>query len=345
MIRRQRTVALSLLFAGALTFSACGSSSAPADTAGADTPTEETTATETTPAETTPAAAPSGDKPTIKIVQNAWTASALEAEMAKQLIESKLGNKVEIVTIDENVMFAGLSAGDVDAVLEIWPSGVDEKEQKFLDDGSVKKMGDLGAIGKIGWWVPDYVIEEHPELATHEGLAKPDLAKLFATAETGDKGRFLGTDPSYSQYDENIVKNLKLPLVVKFSGSEPATIAEVDARVAKKEPVLLYWWTPTAAVAKYNLKNVKLPAHTPECYADPAKADCDYPEDVLFKAASAKLEAKDAAVFAFIQKFSLSNEDQLSMLPAAEIDKKPAADVVKEWIAANQDKVDSWFAA
>ncbi len=324
MIRRRSASLYIAAFAGsALILSACGGSSSPA--ASADKKVS------------------SANKATIKIVQNSWTASALEAEMAKQIIETNLGNKVEIVTIDENAMFAGLSAGDVDAVLEIWPSGVNADEQKFIDDGSVKNMGLLGAVGKIGWWVPDYVIEQNPSLATSEGLADPAIAKLFATAETGNRGRFLGTDPSYSQYDEAIVKNLNLPFDVKYSGSEAATVAEIDARVAKKEPVLLYWWTPTAAVSKYNLKNVKLPAHTDACYADAAKADCDYPEDPLFKAASAKLESKDAAVFKFIQKFSLSTEDQLAMLPSAEIDKKPAAEVVKLWLASNQDKVKAWL--
>jgi glycine betaine/proline transport system substrate-binding protein len=289
--------------------------------------------------------ASSGDKPTIKIVENAWTASAIEAELAKQVIEKKLGNTVEIVKIDENTMFAGLSSGELDAVLEIWPSGITADEQKYFDDKSVLNAGDLGAVGKIGWWVPDYVLADHPELATSEGFKNPELAKLFATADTGDKGRFLGTDPSYSQYDETIIKNLDLPLQVVFSGSEPATVAELDARVAKKEPVVMYWWTPTAAVAKYNLKNVTLPAYSKECYADTAKIGCDYPEDVMIKAASAKLAEKDPAVLALIQKLELSNEDQLSMLPAVEIDKKPVSEVVAEWISANEAKVDSWLAA
>jgi glycine betaine/proline transport system substrate-binding protein len=329
---RTSTTFSGVLAAGALLLAACGSSSPAVTTLPA------------APAETAAAPAASGNKPTIKIVQNSWTASAIEAEIAKQLIESKLGNKVEIVAIDENAMFAGMSSGELDAVMEIWPSGVDDKEKKFIDDGSVKKMGELGTIGQIGWFVPDYVIAEHPEAATWEGLKKPEIAKLFATAETGAKGRFLGTDPSFSQYDTSIVENLKLPFEVKFSGSEAATVAELDARVAAKEPVLMYWWTPTAAAGKYKLTNVKLPPHTDTCYADPKKTDCDYPADPLFKAASAKLETKDAAVFAFIQKFTLSNEDQLAVLPSVEIDKKSAKDVAATWIAANKDKVDAFFA-
>ncbi len=249
------------------------------------------------------------------LVQNAWTASAINVAIAKQLIEENLGNTVEVTAIDENTMFAGLSSGDADAVLEFWPSGLSEDEQKYIDDGTVVEIGDLGAIGRIGWYVPDYVLEEHPELATWEGFKDPEVAKEFATAETGDKGRFLGTDPSYSQADEAIITNLELPYQVVYSGSEAATIAELDSKVAAHEPIVMYWWAPTAAAGKYNLQKVELPEYTDECYADPAPIACDYPEDVLVKLASSGLEAKDPAVFAFLQNFQLSTEDQLAMLP------------------------------
>ncbi len=315
---------LGLVLVAAITLSACGSDKEKVD-GGSDT------------------TKPSGDKPDITIVQNAWTASAIEAEIAKQLIEKQLGNKVTITAIDENAMFAGLADGKLDAALELWPSGIDEKEQKYLDDKTVVDAGKLGAVGQIGWWVPDYVLDEYPDVATWEGLKDADTAKAFATAETGDKGRFLGTDPSYSQADARIIENLKLPFEAKFSGSEAATVAELDRAVAAKEPVVMYWWTPTAAVAKYNLKPVELPEYSEECYEDADAIDCAYPEDPLIKVASGKLEAKDAAVFSFVQKFQLTNEQQLEMLPSVEIDKKPAKDVAAQWIADNESVWKSWF--
>jgi len=205
-----------------------------------------------------------GGTETITLIVNPWTASRLNAEVAANIIESELGNPVEITEVNENdAMFTGMADGSLDAVLEIWPSGVTDAETAYFDDGSVVNLGDLGAVGKIGWFVPQYVIDEHPELATWEGFQDPEVASLFATAETGENGRFLGTDPSYSQYDEQIIENLGLPLQVVFSGSEPATVAELDARVAAEEPIVMYWWTPTAAVSAYNLVNVTLP-NTPK---------------------------------------------------------------------------------
>lgn len=284
----------------------------------------------------------------ITLIVNPWTASRLNAEVAKNIIESELGNPVEIVEVNENdAMFTGMADGTLDAVLEIWPSGVTDAETAYFDEGSVVDIGELGAVGKIGWFVPSYVIDEHPELATWEGFADPELAALFATAETGDMGRFLGTDPSYAQYDEQIIANLGLPLEVVFSGSEPATVAEVDARFAANEPIVLYWWTPTAAVAKYDLVNVELPPYTEECGASAAAGDggvdCDYPEDVLFKAASGMLEEKAPDVFTFLENFTITTDDQLEMLPAVEIDGEDPAAVAAEWVSNHEDTWRAWL--
>jgi len=296
----------------------------------------------------TESAGPDEDKPTINFVVNPWTASALNVEVARQIIESELGYPTEIVSIDENeAMFSGLADGTVDAVLEIWPSGITDSEQAFFDDGSVENFGELGAVGRIGWFVPSYVIDENPELATWEGFLAPEAGALFATAETGDNGRFLGTDPSYSTYDEQIIANLSMPFEVVYSGSEPATVAELDARVAAEEPVLMYWWTPTAAVSKYDLVKVELPPYTEECGASAAAGDggvdCDYPEDVIIKAASPALADKASDVYDFLKAFTITNDDQLSMLPAVEIDGEDPEDVAAKWVADNSDTWSAWL--
>jgi glycine betaine/proline transport system substrate-binding protein len=285
----------------------------------------------------------SGGTENIVLVQNPWTASALNAEIAKRLIEENLGNPVEITSVDENTMFAGLAAGDLDACLEVWPSGITADEQEYLDDGTVVSIGELGVVGQIGWFVPDYVQEQWPETATWEAFTDPELCREFASPETGDLGRFLGTDPSYSQYDEAIISNLGLHLQVVYSGSEAATVAALDSAVASESPILMYWWVPTAAAAKYNLVQVELPEYTEECYADPEEVDCAYPEDVLIKIGSSRLADKDPAVQAFLERFSLTNDDQSGMLPAVEIDGEPAADIAAQWVEDNEDVWSAWF--
>ena len=176
-------------------------------------------------------------KPVINIVINDWTASAINVAIAEQLIERELSYPVVPVRLDDTTeMYAELAEGEVDAVLEVWPSTLTERDKVFFARGEVMEYGALGPIGKVGWFVPSYVIEGNPALVSWEGFADIANARLFATSSTAPNGRLLGTDINYRQYDKALVASLSLPLVVEFSGSEQATLAEVEARAAAQDP-------------------------------------------------------------------------------------------------------------
>jgi glycine betaine/proline transport system substrate-binding protein len=234
-----------------------------------------------------------GEGVTITIAVNPWTGSAVNANVAKVLLEQQLGYTVELVEIDEFAQFPALSTGELDATLEVWPSGHAEDYATYIDgDGSVVDGGELGVVGNIGWFTPTYVVEANPEVATWEGLN--DAASLFATAETGDKGQMLDGDPSFVSYDAEIIENLGLNYELVVAGSEAALLSELEQAYANEEPILLYWYTPHWANQQYDMTEVELPAVTDECL-DAAlnnKGDgyaCDYAEDVLYKAFSAGL--------------------------------------------------------
>ncbi|MDQ2995826.1 MAG: glycine/betaine ABC transporter substrate-binding protein, partial [Chloroflexota bacterium] len=226
--------------------------------------------------------ATSAPKIPLKLAENAWTGSSININVAKILLEEKLGYKVEIVTIDENAQWAALGNGDLSASLEVWPSGHATNVKKYVDEQKVvENLGELGVVGKISWYVPTYVVEQHPELAMIDGFKKPEDAVLFKTAETGDQGQFLAGDPSWVQYDEDIIKNLSLNFKVVRAGSEQAVLAAVDSAYSRKEPILFYFWTPHSIHAKYKLTAVKLPDYSATCYdkATSGGVACDYPPD------------------------------------------------------------------
>ena len=161
----------------------------------------------------------------ITLCENPWTGSAVNAGVAKVLLED-MGHNVEIVSIDENSMWAALASGELSACLEVWPSGHQENIAQFIEDkGVVDSLGELGVVGKISWYIPTYMLDDHPELATWEGFTDPENAQLFATAQTGDKGQFIGGDPSFVQYDADIIENLGMELEVVYAGSEQAELA------------------------------------------------------------------------------------------------------------------------
>jgi glycine betaine/proline transport system substrate-binding protein len=350
--RRVAPLALAgLLIAAA----ACGDDD---DTGGSDN--EGTTApsgaagdtTATTAGGEAPATSAAGEAPAegegITLAINPWTGSAVNAHVAKIVLESEVGTSVELVEIDENATWPGMAAGDIDAVLEVWPSGHAEDYATYIEEQqSVVDLGELGPTAKIGWYVPAYVMEEHPELATWEGFMDPELAGLFATAETGDKGQFLMGDPSYVSYDEQIIANLELPLQFVVAGSEAAEITAIQQAVDAQEPLLFYFWQPHWLHSRVELSEVELPEVTDECLAAAESNDgsynCDYPPDVLYKAASAGLEQKNAAAFGFLQNFQLTIDQQNEIAALIDSDGMAPEEAAQQWVDENADIVQGWL--
>ncbi|GAB4436850.1 MAG: ABC transporter substrate-binding protein [Anaerolineae bacterium] len=318
---------------------ACGAQPAAEPAPAQPAPQEEAAA----PAEE---AAPAGEKVTIKLAENPWSGSQVNVAVAKALLEDQLGYTVEIVTIDENAQWPALAAGDLHASLEVWPSGHAENVKQYIDDqGLVENAGLLGPVGEIGWFMPTYVLEEHPDLATWEGFVDAENAKLFATAETGDKGQFLAGDPSWVQYDADIIKNLGMNFEVVTAGSEEAILAALSAADSRKEPLVFYFWTPHSVHAQYDLTQVELPAYSDECYAEAESGGvaCAYPSDELFKIVSGDLKTVAPDAYAFLKNLNYSTKDQISMIAAVELDGKTPEEAAKAWIAENEATWKTWL--
>ena len=287
-----------------------------------------------------------GDIETIRLAVNPWNGSAANVAVAAAILETELGYTVEITEVDENAQWAAINTGDLHASLEVWPSGHAQNVADFIENGDgVVNAGLLGPVGKIGWYVPTYMVDEYPELATWEGFMDPELAGLFATAETGDQGQFLGGDPSFVQYDEDIINNLGMNLQVVFAGSEEAILASVDSAISREEPVLVYLWTPHSAHNSYELTEIELPAYSDECYADAdaGGVDCDYPPDELFKIVWSGLEEGAPDAFTLLSNMSYTTEDQISMLASIETDGLTVEDAAAKWMADNESTWRAWL--
>lgn len=299
--------------------------------------------------ETTTPADSSASGGEIVLAVNPWTGSAVNANVAKVVIERELGATVKLTDIDENATWVGMDAGSIDATLEVWPSGHAADYATYITDKkSVIDIGLLGPSAKIGWYVPSFVIEEYPELATWEGFTDPELAGLFATAESGELGQFLMGDPSYVTYDEQIIANLGLPLKYVVAGSEAGLITSIEQAIADNKPLLLQFWQPHWLQSKVDLTEVKLPDVTDECLASAAASDgayaCDYPVDRLYKAASVKLEAKNKPVFDFLSKMQLTIEQQNEIAAMIDSGGMTPAEAAAAWVDANATVVGGWLA-
>ena len=124
-------------------------------------------------------------------------------------------------------------------------------------------------------------------------------ADIFATADTGDKGRFLGADTTYSIFDEQIIAALGLDLEVVYSGSEDASLSALDTAVQERgaDPDVLV----DAAVGEREVRPRR--GEAPRVHRTSAQTsrsttrrpfgyNCDYADDVLYKAFSAHREER-----------------------------------------------------
>jgi glycine betaine/proline transport system substrate-binding protein len=352
MHQKKRTLVWLLVAVVTLLLAACAPAAPTAPSAGTSTestPTGDTTSQETTSQETTSedtTTEPEGEKPVILLAENPWSASALNVAVARILLEEQLGYPVETVTIGESAQWPALASGELHASLEVWPSGHAENVAEYIDNqGLVENGGLLGPVGKIGWYIPTYLLEDHPELATWEGFTTPEAAALFATAETGDKGQFLTGDPSWTQYEDDIIANLGLDFQIVAAGSEEAILAALDAAYSRQDPILFYFWTPHSIHAKYDLTEVQLPPYSDECYAtaESGGVDCDYPADDLFKIFWGGLSEAAPEAYTLLKNMQYTTDDQISMIAAVELDGMSVEDAARQWLDAHEETWRAWL--
>jgi glycine betaine/proline transport system substrate-binding protein len=283
-----------------------------------------------------------------KVVLNeqAWAGSTANTYIAKAVLEDELGCEVEITKVAEIPVFQAMADGKVDAVLEDWQH-VDEYEQYIEKAGTVVMGGPLGVEGHIGWFIPQYLMEEHPEFETWEGLkGKEDL---FKTPESGDQGMFLGGDPSYVQKDKELIKALGLNFKHVTAGAEPAQVARWTQLYKQKKPVIFYWYTPQFYNQEYDLAEVKLPPRKPGC-KDDAKAGgdleqykCAYDVTIINKLFSKKFAESGSPAYDVLKKMKLTNEEQEEVAKAIAGDKVDPEKAGRDWVEKNQDKVQAWL--
>jgi glycine betaine/proline transport system substrate-binding protein len=289
---------------------------------------------------------PSGDKPTIKLIANTWPASELNVTVAANLLKNQLGYDVEIIALDEQAQWDAIAGGDADASLEVWPSGHGERIAQYIDEQKVvENGGDLGVVGQIAWYTPKYVVDANPALATWEGFTGADVAKQFATAETGDKGTFFAGPLGWTQYDQQIIDNLGLDFQVINTASEEALLAQMAAKYERQEPVLFYFYTPHAIFTKFDLAQIELPPCTKEEHEAKVaeeKVDCAYPDDKLIKIFNPTLKDSAPDAYRLLKNFTYTTDDQIEMLGMLD-QGRTVEEAAQAWIDAHGDTWKAWL--
>ncbi|MGW7382102.1 ABC transporter substrate-binding protein [Streptomyces sp. NPDC054794] len=277
---------------------------------------------------------------TVTLSVQSWVGAQSNVAVAQYLLEHELGYRVDTVQVDEVPAWDALSQGRVDAIMEDW--GHPDQEQRYVTDKrTIARGGDLGVTGHIGWFVPTYLVKQHPDITDWRNLNK--YASLFRTPESGGKGQLMDGSPSYVTNDKALVTNLKLDYQVVFAGSEAAQITQIRQFAKERKPFLTYWYTPQWLFKKVPMTEVKLPAYKEGCDADTAKVACAYPQTPLQKYLNADFAKDGGKAAAFLKKFRWTTEDQDQVSLMIADQKLTPQEAAKKWADSHPQVWKAWL--
>jgi glycine betaine/proline transport system substrate-binding protein len=287
-----------------------------------------------------PSTAAGGSAGTVKLEINPWVGAEANVAVVKRLLETKLGYTVTAAPLAEEVAWPGFDTGEIDAILENW--GHPDLEKTYITDKGVAVDAGLNGVnGIIGWYVPEWMATQYPDIVDSANLNK--YAELFKTSESGDQGQFLGSDPTFVTNDEALIKNLDLNFKVVYSGSEAATITAFQQATEQKTPLIGYFYDPQWLHSKIKLVKINLPPWTEGCDADPNKVACDYPLYKLNKIVAKKLADSGSTAYTLIKNFSWTNADQNLVSDYIANQGMTTDEAGDKWIADNEAKWSAWM--
>lgn len=278
------------------------------------------------------------DEP-IKLAINEWTGQHITTQIAGRILEAA-GYDVEYVVAGYQNMWLAMSEGQLDAAMEVWASNVTDQYRQLEEAGKIEHLGELGLEAREGFVYTPPTAELCPGLPDWEALA--DCASIFVSPDTIPLGRAVDYPAEYGTPGKERIEALGLPFKAIPAGSEGAAVAEIRASVERETPLLIFFWRPHWAFAKYDLAFVELPEGTPECYNDPAygpnpdvTGDCDLLPSAIFKAAWPGLKDKWPAAYEILKGFTLSVDDQEPMIEAIDVEGQSLESVTSNWVEEN----------
>jgi glycine betaine/proline transport system substrate-binding protein len=273
---------------------------------------------------------------------NPWVGYEASAHVVGYIAKQKLGCEVEYKPLKEELAWQGFGSGEVDVVIENW-GHADLKNKYIQGQETAVRVGPTGNTGIIGWYVPPWLAEAHPDVLHWQNLNK--YADEFATSESAPKGQLLDGDPSFVTNDEALVENLNLNFKVVYAGSEPALIQAFRQAEKNHDWLIGYFYEPQWLFQDLKLEQVQLPPYKPGCDANPEQVDCEYPTYNLDKIASKEFMQSGSPAAKLVDNFKWTNADQNTVAGYIAEDGMSPEAAAEKWVKQNPEKVQDWIPA
>ena len=274
----------------------------------------------------------------IVIPTHNWSSQVVMAYVIGGIFES-MGNNVEYVSADTQAVYESIRQGDVTISHEVWQSTFGKSFYAAMAKGGIIDAGNHDTISLEEVGVPQWVIDQDlcPGLPNYEALK--NCKDVFATADSGGKGRILDGPQSWHgvEYTDRVEALLGDDWVVKFAGSADALWAELAAAKKEGRGTIVFNWTPNFT-DKEGYAFIEWPAYYLGCRKqDGGDSKCGSPIGWLKKAANYKFPKTHPAAYTAFSRMSFTAGHIGGMAALVDIDGMTHQDAGKAWLAANED--------
>jgi len=277
-----------------------------------------------------------------------WDSARVVTAVAKFLMENGYGCKVTVVPSASTPALASVAeTGQPDILTEIWTNGA-PAYKGLIESGKIDQLTEVLSDGGVeAWWVPTYLVEKHPELATLDGiLANPKLVgNRFHNCPVGWTCQVINT---------NIAKAGKLAdhgIEDFIHGSGETLAASIGSAFADKAPWFGYYWAPTSILGKYPMTQVDIGSHSDEIHECNSKKDCAtpkvgaYPKSIVTTVVTDTYKAKNAAVTDLMRNLSFTNQQMGEILAWKEDNKASAEEAAVYFLGKYKSTWTGWLNA
>jgi glycine betaine/proline transport system substrate-binding protein len=142
-------------------------------------------------------------------------------------------------------------------------------------------------------------------------LADPKYIALFRDPEQPNRGRFLNCPSGWTCEPENTRKLRAYGLEERYVDFRPGTGPAMDAAIMSAylqgQPLLFYYWSPSAIAGRLRLTPLEEPPYTPDCWknmygTDASQHGCASPPSVIVYGVSSVFAAAAPEIVAVLGK-------------------------------------------
>jgi len=252
---------------------------------------------------------------------------------------------------------------DVQIFAEEW-IGRSDIWNKASAAGQVKSVGKTFVGAAEGWFVPEYLVKgdaekgieaKAPDLKSVDQLTDPKIVELFLDPEEPTKGRFLNCPSGWTCEGVNTAKLEAYKLGENYVNFRPGTGTALDAAISSAylqgEPMLFYYWSPTAIMGKYKLIQLEEPAYDEACWKELTSADgkrdagCAFPSVDVAYGVNSTFAGEAPDIMEILEKATFPLEEVNASLAYMTDQKVDAVAAAKNFLQTKADVWGGWVSA